>query len=186
MTPSLPLVLDETSLPLSELRSAVLDGDLRQLGGSYCSIDVHPSKALRALSLAPLVPDGLVAERMTAAWLHGATTRFRTPLQLCMRSVRRVRAPDSPERVVRQVVLADTEVVRAGTLLVTHPLRTALDLLRWLPRFDPADAACVSTLLLGAGASLQSCRIALGVAPHLPHKQRALSRLDEVPGFSLR
>lgn len=183
MTPSLPLILDDRSLPDAELRAAALDGDLRPLAAAYCSIDVHPSVELRAEALAPSVPRGLIAERMTAAWLHGASTRFASPLQLCIRSTNRVHAPKAPERTVRQVVLADSELARAGPLGVTSFFRTAIDLLRWEPEFDEQLARCIRTLLLAADVDGPECRARLRAVAHLTHKDRALRRLGELPGF---
>ncbi|WP_440710377.1 hypothetical protein [Herbiconiux sp. YIM B11900] len=183
MTPSLPLILDDRSLPDAELRAAALDGDVRPLAAAYCSIDVHPSAQLRAEALAPSVPRGLIAERMTAAWVHGASIRFPRPLQLCIRSTNRVHAPKSAERTVRQVVLADSELSRAGPLAVTSYLRTAIDLLRWEPEFDDQLSLCIRTLLLAAGVDGPECRSHLRSAVHLPHKGRALRRLGELPGF---
>ncbi|SDZ03636.1 hypothetical protein [Herbiconiux ginsengi] len=180
MAPSLPLVLDHTQLPLAELTAARLDGDLRDLGGAYCSVDVHPSAALRGSALAPLVPDGLVVERMSAAWVLGATPRFPRPVQLCIRSSHRIRDVPSIDRQVRQVVLGDHEIVAAGPVWVTDPFRTAVDLVRCDPVFDRSVLLCVVTLLLSAGASTARCRTELRRVPHLPHKQRALRRLDEV------
>ena len=184
MAPSLPLLLDERHLPLGELTAARLDGDLRELAGGYCSVDVRPCLDLRAAALAPMVPDGLVVERMTAAWLHGATPLFRRPVQLCVRSDHRVRAHPSTDRLVRQVVLAEREITRAGTLLTTRPFRTAIDLLRWEHTFDRSTATTVTTLLLAARATPPDVARALSRVPHLPHKLRALDRLTTLPAFA--
>ncbi|MCS5719524.1 hypothetical protein N1027_15405 [Herbiconiux sp. CPCC 205763] len=180
MAPALPLVLDSTHLPLAELSAARLDGDLRALAGAYCSVDVHPSAALRGAALAPLVPDGLIVERMSAAWLHGATPRFPRPVQLCIRSSHRIRDVPSIDRQVRQVVLGDHEIMEAGPVRVTDPFRTAVDLVRCDPVFDRGVVLCVTTLLLTARASTVRCRAELRRVPHLPHKQRALRRLEEI------
>jgi hypothetical protein len=180
MAPSLPLVLDHTQLPLAELSAARLDGDLRDLAGTYCSIDVHPSAALRGAALAPLVPDGLVVERMSAAWVLGATPRFPRPVQLCIRSSHRIRDVPSVERQVRQVVLADHEIEAAGPVRVTGAFRTVVDLVRCEPVFDHSAIVCAVTLLLAAAATPADCRAQLRRVPHLPHVQRALRRLQQV------
>lgn len=180
MVPSLPLVLDEAALPATELRAARLDGDLRELAGAFCSIDVHPSAALRGAAIAPLVPERLLVERMSAAWVHGATSRFPRPVQVCIRSSNRIRDVPSIDRHVRQVVLADHEIVTAGPIQATSPLRTAVDLVRCDPVFDRSVVICVATLLLAIGASTAHCAAELRRVPHLPHKQRALRRLDRV------
>ena len=183
MPPALPLLLDSGSLPLCELSTACLDGDLRRVGDAFCSIDVAPSAALRAAALAPSVPAGHVVERMSAAWLHGAHPLLPRRVQLCIRSTHRVRDRPSPERVVRQVVLADHELEQAGALQVTTCFRTAVDIVRGEPTFPRDLADCVSTLLLAAGATPRACARELESVPHLPHKRRALERLATLRGF---
>jgi hypothetical protein len=181
MVPALPFLLTEENLPPSELAAARLDGDLCAVAGSYCPADVRLSAALRGEAIAPLVPSGLIVERLSAAWLHGATPGFPRPVQLCIRSAQRVRVQPSIERRVRQVVLGENEIVPAGPVRATDAFRTAVDLLRWEPLFDRRLALCVTTLLLIARASPERCRSGLRLAPHLPHKQRALRRLAELP-----
>jgi len=183
MPPALPLLLDTGSLPLSELHTASLDGDLRRLGDAFCSIDVAPSPALRAAALGPVVPPGHVVERMSAAWLHGAHPVYPRPAQLCIRSTHRVRVRPSAERTVRQVVLSDHEVERIGALQVTGRFRTAVDIVRGEARFPGSVADCVSTLLLAVGATPRDCAHELDRVPHLPHKRRALERLATLRGF---
>ncbi|MGD8194763.1 hypothetical protein ACEXQB_009740 [Herbiconiux sp. P18] len=186
MTPAPPFLLDETDLPGTELRAATLDGDLLAVGARYCPVDVARSadaagrRDLRALALLPAVPRGLVAELTTAAWVHGAWAGVPRPLALCVRSDHRVRAAPSPERSVRQTVLRPADVMEVAGLLVTSPQRTAVDLLRVPERFDRRRAACVATLLLMTEGGFDHCASALHGAAHVPHKQRALERLDEV------
>ncbi|MDO9395751.1 MAG: hypothetical protein Q7T71_04315 [Herbiconiux sp.] len=184
MSPSLPLVIGHGQLPLAELSAARLDGELRALGEAYCSIDVHPSADLRAAAL-PTVPEALIAERRTAAWLLGADPRFTLPMQFCLRSTRRPRVPPTSQCVVRQVVLADDEIVVAGGVRLTSPLRTAIDLLRWQPDFDTGLARTVATLLLGCRLGTGGCAAVLRSTPHLPHKRRALERLEAVAELGL-
>ncbi len=180
MTTTLPLLLDQSQLPRAELGAARLDGEVRELAGSYCAVDVHPSAALRGVAIAPLVPDRLVVERLSAAWVHGATPRFPRPVQLCIRSSNRIRDVPSVERRVRQVLLGDDEIVAAGPVQVTSRVRTAVDLVRCEPLFDRAVLLGVTTLLLAAESSVAECAHHLQRVPHLPHKHRALQRLEQV------
>ncbi len=183
MSPALPLVLDAGVLPISELRAAYLEGDLRMLGDVFCAIDVPASSTLRARALTAAVPTGHVVERMSAAWVHGAHPAFPRPVQLCIRSTHRVRIRPSAEREVRQVVLADHELQRVGPLQVTGWLRTAVDIVRGESLFPRSVADCVSTLLLAAAATPEDCARELDRVPHLPHKRRALERLATLRGF---
>ena len=177
MPPSLPLVLHSRDLPEAELHAERLDGDLRQLAGAFCGVDVPSSVALRGEAIAPAIPPGLIAERRTAAWVHGMSEQFPRPLQLCIRSTARVRVLESPEREVRQSVFADDDLERAGPVVVTTRLRTLVDLLRWEPWIDPALAVVIETLLLSDGCGEAECRARLGAVGSLPHKRRALARL---------
>jgi len=184
MPPALPLVLDAAVLPLGELRAACLDGDLRMLGGfAFCSIDVPESPMARAEALAAAIPAGHVVERMSAAWVHGAHPAFPRPVQLCIRSTHRVRIRPSAAREVRQVVMADHELQRLGSLQVTGWFRTAVDIVRSEEQFPRSVADCVSTLLLAAGATPRDCAREFDRVPHLPHKRRAQQRLATLRGF---
>ncbi|MFB2581984.1 type IV toxin-antitoxin system AbiEi family antitoxin [Herbiconiux sp. P15] len=175
--PALPFVLDSRSLPAVELAAARLDGAVRRLGDAFLPLDVRETPALRAATIAHLVPPGLVLERRSAAWLLGAHPHFSLPLQLCVPSTRRIRYQRAAEHMVRQVRVGEAECVGIGGLTTTGPERTALDLVRWEAVFDRAAAMAVSTLLLAAEATPDDAIRRLGCTPHLPHKHRALDRL---------
>ena len=175
--PALPLALHDAHLPRPELEAATLDGELRRVGAAWFPVDLAPGPELRASSISRLVPPGLVAEQLTAAWLHGACARLSNPLQLCIRASQRVRFHPAALREVRQVVLSDDELEAVGGVPVTAPFRTAVDLLRWPERFDAGLASAVHTLLLMADAPRAAVDSALtGPAP-VPHRRRALARL---------
>ena len=186
MAPSLPLLLDQRSLPRPELAAVALDGEVRSLGDAYLPLDVVETPALRAEAVRRLVPEGLVLERRSAAWLLGAHPLFEVPLQLCVRSTRRIRFQPSAENVVRQVVVSAAECVAVGGLVATGPLRTALDLVRWEEEFDGRLAVAVMTLLLAASTTPHQAARLLGAHPHLPHKRRALERLRMAGALSRR
>lgn len=81
--------------------------------------------AVRALSLAPLVPPRTVVGGRSAAWVHcgvleDAGVELVYPLGVH-------RPPPRPGRVSRQSALLRPETVRLGTLLVTTVERTAVD-----------------------------------------------------------
>jgi hypothetical protein len=177
MAPALPLLLDQRSLPRPELVAVALDGEVRSLGDAYLPLDVVETPGLRAEAVRRLVPEGLILERRSAAWLLGAHPLFEIPLQLCVRSTRRIRFQPSAEHVVRQVVVSAGECVSIGGLVATAPLRTALDLVRWEEEFDGRLAVAVTTLLLAASTTPHHAARLLGASPHLPHKRRALERL---------
>jgi hypothetical protein len=191
MTRALPFLLGLDDLPLAELHAARLDGDLVAVAQLFAptdvarSVDWRGARELRARALAPRVPRGLVVELRTAAWVHGAWPVPPLPIDVCVRSDHRVRAESTVLRSVRQAVLGAHDFDKIGDLLVTTPLRTALDLLRLPAVFDRRDARCVTTLLImpsrDGPPGVSGCDAALRGSPHLPHKRRALERLARLP-----
>lgn len=185
MPPSLPFLLGPAELPLAELHAARLDGELVGVGDRFSppdiarTVDLRGARELRALALAPRLPAGLVVERRTAAWLHGAWAAPPGPLELCVRSDHRVRVSPDVAWTLRQAVFHPSELVVVRGVLATTPLRTALDLLRLPPDglFDGRHRSAVATLLLMGSRGRAEAEAVLTRSPHLPHKQRALDRL---------
>ncbi|MEY9953385.1 hypothetical protein [Leifsonia sp. EB34] len=145
MTTALPLLLDRNVLPLAELLSLVLDGQLYRVGDAFAVTDTPDTPSLRAQAFAALRPASTVADRGTAAWIHG--TRSAPPVrpQVCVDRRRRGRVP--PEFDAQQHALGAGDVVELSGVRVTAPLRTAADLMLTLPRFGPAEALEVRHLL---------------------------------------
>ncbi|MEC5149554.1 hypothetical protein [Cryobacterium sp. GrIS_2_6] len=185
----LPDVLSPGDLPLAELSSLCLDGELFRVGDFWSPVDLAEDRDQRARSLALLVPVKAIAERLTAAWVYGLAPEPERH-QFCVPITARAYFPPSPRFGVREVVcdLEDTirvgartahrDGIQPGGLLVTRPLRTALDLARWPPPKSPAPAALIATLLRLAGhpdtsAARRACAI-----DRLPYTHRALVQLD--------
>lgn len=178
--PLLSDVLDDSELPLAELHAAVLDGELFPHPTAFSPLDVIDSPALRAATLRSLAPLSLIAERMTAAWVWGATTVAPWPPHFCAPTGTRTRAfPGSAVRA-REVSIEEHEVMLLGSVRVTGPLRTALDLLRVPETFDARAAACVADLLLVTGIDGAACAAAIDSHRRLPHRRRAAERLGRV------
>jgi hypothetical protein len=176
----LPAVLTPTLFPEAELSALTLDGEAFRLGDAVVPIDVPESAALRAGSIASAAERyGLVAERWTAAWVHGAAAVAPRPHQLCIDVSRGGRT-----RMVaglREVVFQPGDVLLLGGLAVTTPLRTAADLARLehpAPRLDAALAA----LLDLAGVTAEEAALRLAAAPPAPYKRRGVERLTAVGG----
>ncbi|QYF74980.1 hypothetical protein [Cryobacterium sp. PAMC25264] len=157
MTPLVPVALTGADLPIAELSVARLDGELFSLAGSWCPVDVLDEPATRAAALAGLVgssglagPGGpaggrLVAERMTAAWIYGLAPEP-AQHQFCVDVTSRIRKPDTPNALLREVRLRPGDIRVVGRMLVTVPRRTALDLARW----GSSPAVRANTELLAA------------------------------------
>ena len=111
--------------------------------GVYVAAQVVDSIELRAEALALVVPETAVITDRTAAWLHGVDALPRSavhempPVQMFGRTGSRLRRP-GVDSGVRQLLDSDVTVVNG--VLVTTPLRTALDLGRSLGRFDALAA----------------------------------------------
>ncbi|GAA2221990.1 hypothetical protein N1031_02390 [Herbiconiux moechotypicola] len=180
MTPRLPLLLDSSDLPLAELHAARLDGELAPLDELFLPTDLRAGPGLRGEALQARVPPGHVVERLTAAWVHGATPLKPRRLQLCIDGAHRARVRPSAGELVRQVTLRRGDTEQAGPLRVTTAHRTALDLLRTGPPPDGAARRCIATLVLAAEGGADGVREALTRSFRVPHTRRALARLDEL------
>ncbi|KQQ11136.1 type IV toxin-antitoxin system AbiEi family antitoxin [Rathayibacter sp. Leaf296] len=126
----LPSVLLPGDLPLAELCAARLDGELRALDEGFVLCDLPTGAAERGAALLAVLPRGTVADRSSAAWVHGATTE---PPALHSASIdREHRLRPRPCARVRfhEVRLPTADVVSIGGCPVTTPVRTLIDLTR--------------------------------------------------------
>lgn len=130
MTPRIPAVLTAADLPVAELASARLDGELFGLAGSWCPIDALDAPATRAGAIVPTAPRRAVAERMTAAWIYGLAPEP-AEHQFCVDVTARIGTPPGTGVRLREVRIAADDIVLLARLPVTSPLRTAVDLARW-------------------------------------------------------
>jgi hypothetical protein len=177
MTPRLSPVLCTRDLPEAELRAAVLDGELFAIDECFSPIDEIERMTHRAGALATLVPDGLIAEQRTAAWIYGALNRPPARHQFCANISARVRPASLARIIVREVVIDETEVVSYAGLAVTTPLRTAVDLARFSPSFTAAEHEILRALMRLGGFGADECAVALNRKRNLPGKRRALARI---------
>lgn len=115
-----------------QLRTAVAASVLRRpFRGVYIDAGVELTEQVRAAALALVVPKHAVVCDRTAAWLHGIDAfgygdqDLVMPLELCsLRGHTRTRRAAVDGRVRD---LADDDLMEIGAILVTTPLRTALD-----------------------------------------------------------
>lgn len=169
--------LNTRDLPGAELCAARLDGELYELDQSYFSVDMPESPMHRAGTLLPAAGEHLIAERMSAAWVHGAQPQPPERHQFCVDHRRRVYLPAAQGLLVREVVLAEYDVQRIAGLRVTTPLRTVLDLARVSEQFDDQVQAAARALMIDHRLSWLDCESRLSANPHLPHRHRALERV---------
>jgi hypothetical protein len=178
MSPRLAPVLSVLDLPLAELCSARLDGEVYEVDACYCPVDELASPWLRAAALAAQVPSRLIAERSTAAWVHGAVRTPPRTHEYCVDTVARCHPPALRNVRIREVVLDDRDTVVLAGLRVTTPLRTLCDIARTVADLSPRhETACLGLLAL-PGVTLAAAREHLAACGALPDKRRALARLD--------
>jgi hypothetical protein len=184
MSPRLPAVLSPADLAMAELCSARLDGDLFGIADCFAPVDL-PERALhRAQSFAHQLSERVIVERLSAAWVFGATPLPPTIPQLCSASDARAKPATLRRLAVREVVIDDDEVVSFGRVRVTSPLRTACDLVRSSDEFDAEVKLVVTRLLRLSGASTGDCMVLLDRRRNLPGKKRTLHRLRCLAGTS--
>jgi hypothetical protein len=174
----LPSVLGTDDLPLAELCAARIDGELFAVDDAWTPVDEPDLPALRAAVVAARAPRILIVERLSAAWVHGALDAPPRLAQFCVPASERVALVDAPASVIREVRIDDVDIMRLGGVPCTTVIRTAFDLLR-----DPAldDARAVGVVAALLGADLQDgarVRERLHAAARMPHRSRALARLE--------
>jgi len=130
MNTRLRSVLTAHDLPIAELSSARLDGELFCLGEFWCPIDVRDEPETRALAVARLLPRQAIAELHSAAWIYGAAPE---PAQhrVCVDTRARAVIASSARLQVRELRRVSDDTRLIGGLGVTTPLRTVIDLARW-------------------------------------------------------
>jgi hypothetical protein len=114
------------------------------LQGVYVATGLLLTIEVRAEALALVAPPGAVLTDRAAGWLHGADVlapgdhRRLPPITMFRRAGDdrlRNRGCDSGQRMFR-----DEDLMQIGNLVVTTPLRTALDLGRLLPKYQAMGA----------------------------------------------
>ncbi len=177
MTPILPSVLDASALPSEELQAARLDGELLACAGRYLTIDAPDASEVRAAVVHGGRSDRVIVELRSAAWVHGVIPRPPAVAELCVSvSARTHRGPTTGLREVR---FDQGDLVSLGGVLVTSPLRTALDLIRNADDREHAEHRGALLELLGiAGATPRRAMELLDGRRKLPGKARALQRLE--------
>ncbi|RDV43488.1 hypothetical protein DOE76_17620 [Leifsonia sp. ku-ls] len=150
MTSTTSPLLDDDVLPMVELLALCLDGQVYRVGDAFASADTPDGPELRAHAFARTAPAWTVADRGSAAWIHG-TRASPPPLpQVCVPPSHRGGGMLARLDTAYRTLAADETVALSG-IRVTSPLRTAHDLLCSPGGFSDADALEVRHLLLLAG-----------------------------------
>lgn len=168
-----------------ELQSLAADGLLARFHQhGYILPGVGASPQLRARAAAGVVPAAIrqrvVAGRMTAAWIYGCAAEP-DRLALLVDAKRRVSSLRGTRGcTLHEVRLGPFDVVSLGGLMVSSPLRTALDIALHVEqeRAVPALAALLSRPQ--QDVRLRLLVRAIEASPRVPHKRAALEKLGRL------
>ncbi|WP_457950282.1 hypothetical protein ACTAQI_06715 [Pseudarthrobacter sp. alpha12b] len=168
-----------------ELQSLAADGLLARFHQhGYTLPGLPASPQLRAKAAAGAVPAAIrqrvVAGRLTAAWIYGCAAEP-DRLALLVDAKRRVSSLRNTRGcTLHEVKLGPFDVISLGGLMVSSPLRTALDIALHV---EPERAVPALAALLARPQ--QDVRLGLLVraieaTPRVPHKRAALEKLAQL------
>lgn len=180
MPTRVPSLLTTDDLPLAELHALRLDGVVVGVDGCFAPIDEVPGAMQRANALSVGLHDRLIAEQWTAAWVWGATASAPLPHQFCVGLEARVTHSISPWMTLREVVIDPTDIAQVGSLGVTTPRRTVVDLARFSPAWRREEQDVVAALIDVGRVTPLDLESELD-RNKLPHKRRAQERLGLSP-----
>ncbi len=173
--PRPPARLDER-LPLAELHSARLDGELVRIGGGFRFVDEPDAPRDRAQSLIADLGDPrvIVCDR-SAAWVWGWGPSP-AAVTTCVSISARVASPVRRRLGAREAVIDADEIRQLREVRVTDPLRTVIDLVRHDDRDDVVDTV-IEALRSGRVGSTD-LHTALRRRPGIAYLRRAHDRVE--------
>jgi hypothetical protein len=172
-------VLSRLEFPASELGALVLDGEVYRVDDCVAPVDEIAGPLLRAAALAAELPARLIAEQHSAAWIWGAQDHPPLRHEVCADITARARPALGALLSVREVVLLHEDTALVAGLVVTTPMRTAIDLARFVTEWDEDESRIVRELLVIGGCSILDCARAMNRKRNLPNKRIALERLAD-------
>lgn len=181
------LLVPGVQFSLPELHAMKLDGVLAQVyGEAFRPVDVPDSAGLRAAALAHHVPAGLVRRaavaQLSAAWVYGCAPPPRPIALLVPPGGKSAQLPLFSGCSLRQVLLAESDVVKLAGLRLTIPMRTALDVARTAPEALAREVLASMAGLPGLGCSPDRVGAALLTAVRVPGRRRGLQLLEDMVG----
>lgn len=144
--PDVPFTPSALGLSPSAVRRALERGAIRRVvHGVYVDNAVPNSLEVRSVALQLVVPEHAFVCRSTSSWLFGVdvlpvSVKVRQPrVEVAVREgATALRRPGVVSYVEH---LADDDITEYAGVRTTTPLRTAADLMRWLPRYNAVGAA---------------------------------------------
>ncbi|WP_255768891.1 type IV toxin-antitoxin system AbiEi family antitoxin [Pseudarthrobacter sulfonivorans] len=165
-----------------ELQTLAADGVLAQFHQhGYTLPDVRVSAQLRARAAANAVPASVrqrvVAGRMTAAWIYGCAEEP-DKLALLVDAKRRISSLRNTRGcTLHEVRLGPFDVVSMGGLMVSSPLRTAVDIALHVDAGRALPALAGLLARPEQDVRLRLLVLAIEATPRVPHKRSALEKL---------
>ncbi|MEZ2389584.1 type IV toxin-antitoxin system AbiEi family antitoxin [bacterium RCC_150] len=166
----------------AELQSMAADGVLDPLfGKTFAAPGTEVTPRLRARAAACAVPEKIrrkvVAGRMTAAWIYGCAPAPEK-LSLLVDVKHRISSMRSTRGcILHEVRLGRMDVVSIGGLMVTTPLRTAVDVALHVEAERAVPALRMMLDRSELGVRLRLLKLAVDASPRVPHKKAALLKL---------
>lgn len=176
----------------AELWACVLEGELTAMGAGFVPVDLPVCPELRATTLSPFCASHATVERQSAAWVYGVTVLEPWPHTIAVDADHRLAILRTQELLIREVKIPTRHRQRLGEVMVTTPLRTAIDLARtvpWAPGGGHGGEAAAARsnemqlretlwrLIVLSAATIADIDAELDGIPNLPHKRRASARL---------
>ncbi|WP_285240347.1 type IV toxin-antitoxin system AbiEi family antitoxin [Pseudarthrobacter sp. MEB009] len=165
-----------------ELQALAADGLLARIHQhGYVLPEVQVSSQLRARAAAGAVPlqvrRRVVAGRMTAAWIYGCAAEP-DRLALLVDAKRRVSSLRNTRGcTLHEVRLGPFDVVSLGGLMVSSPLRTAVDVALHVEEGRAVPALANLLARPQNDVRLRLLVLAIEASPRVPHKRAALAKL---------
>jgi hypothetical protein len=165
-----------------ELQAMATDGVLAQLyqrGYTLPGTATTPQLRARAASFAvpPAIRQRVVAGRMTAAWIYGCADEP-DRLALLVDATRRISSLRSTRGcTLHEVRLGPFDVVSLGGLMVSSPLRTAMDIALHVDTERALPALRKMLAKPELDVRLRLLMLAVEATPRVPHKKAALEVL---------
>lgn len=170
-------VLTRSDFPAPELTALILDGEGYRVDDCVSPLDEPPGPVQRAAALAAEIPQRLIAEQHSAAWIWGAQPFPPQRHEVCADITARTRPTNGALLSLREVVLLHEDTAVLAGLAVTTPMRTAIDLARFVTVWDSTETAILRALLSLGQFSVLDCARAMNRRRNLPNKRIALERL---------
>lgn len=153
-------------------------------GDAYVLTGTAITPVLRGRALALATPANLagrgIAGRLTAAWIYGCSGPGAT-ITLLVDSAHRAGALQPGSGcTLHEVKLSRFDIAVIGTMPVTTPLRTAVDLAIHVPAVDALPALRALAADPALNCPLGLIRQALQSCQRVPHKQAALERIQSL------